>query len=85
MSTDPAQPFKRINAKHGTFLIPPKDIYIGRSLEVYGEWCEGEVALFAQLLKPGATVVEVGANIGSHTVPIARAVGPTGMVFAIEM
>src|SRR5262249_52608763 len=33
---------------------------------------------------PGGTVVEVGANIGAHTVALARAVGPSGRVIAIE-
>ena len=33
---------------------------------------------------PGATVVDVGANIGYNTVYAARRVGPTGRVVAIE-
>ncbi|MEM7440406.1 MAG: FkbM family methyltransferase [Pseudomonadota bacterium] len=75
---------KRVSAKHGDFFTFPDDIYIGRSLATYGQWCESEVSLFQNILKPGDCVVEVGANIGSHTVPIARAVGD-GMVFAVEM
>ena len=76
---------KQGDAKHGRFFVPEKDLYVGRSLETYGEWCEREVQLFGQIVKPGATVVEVGANFGSHTVPLARLVGPEGRVFAIEM
>lgn len=76
---------KRVDGRHGSFFIPPKDMYIGRSLEMYGEWCESEVALFSQIVKPGATVVEVGANIGSMTVPLAKMVGAEGTVYAIEM
>lgn len=76
---------KQVIAKHGQFYVFPEDIYIGRSLETYGQWCEAEVELFQKILHPGACVVEVGANIGSHTVPLAKAVGPAGVVFAIEM
>ncbi len=76
---------KTVQAKHGTFYIPPNDIYVGRSLELYGEWCESEVSLFDQVLGAGATVVEAGANIGSHTLALSRIVGPQGRVFAIEM
>ncbi|MCP5086806.1 MAG: FkbM family methyltransferase [Rhodobacteraceae bacterium] len=76
---------KSVDAKHGRFYLPPNDIYIGRSLELYGEWCESEVDLFGQILKPGATVIEVGANIGSHTVALSRMVGESGRVFAVEM
>ncbi|MEM9851648.1 MAG: FkbM family methyltransferase [Pseudomonadota bacterium] len=75
----------RVEAKHGSFFTLPGDTYIGRSLALYGQWCESEVRLFQQILRPGHAVVEVGANIGSHTVPIARTVGPHGPVFAVEM
>jgi FkbM family methyltransferase len=60
------------------------DVYIGRSLEVYGEFSEGEIELFRQFVKPGKVVVEVGANIGVHTVFLAQAVGPTGHIVAFE-
>lgn len=35
-------------------------------------------------LRPGMIAVDVGANIGYHTFRMARAVGPTGCVLAIE-
>ena len=40
--------------------------------------------LIDALARPGATVVDVGANIGYNTVYAARAVGPAGRVVAIE-
>jgi len=58
--------------RHGEFAFFAHDRYVGRSLELYGEWSEGEVDLFRQIVKPGAHVVEAGANIGSHTVPLAK-------------
>ncbi|HUA50678.1 MAG TPA: FkbM family methyltransferase [Candidatus Sulfotelmatobacter sp.] len=70
--------------RHGCFRFFRQDVYVGRSLELYGEFSESEVALFGQLLKPGAVVVEAGANIGALTVPIARLVGPRGRVIAYE-
>ncbi|MBI4798270.1 MAG: FkbM family methyltransferase [Desulfarculus sp.] len=60
------------------------DLYIGRSLDKYGEFSQGEIDLFQQLVKPGQIVVEVGANIGAHTVWLAQAAGPTGAVLAFE-
>jgi FkbM family methyltransferase len=60
------------------------DIYIGRSLDLYGEYSQGETDLFLQFLRPGMAVVEVGANIGAHTVPLAQAVWPGGTVLAFE-
>jgi len=60
------------------------DTYIGQSLDQYGEFSEGEIDLFQQFIKPGQVVLDVGANIGTHTVWLAQAVGPTGMVLAFE-
>ena len=37
-----------------------------------------------QLVRPDHVVFDVGANIGAHTLAIARAVGPAGRVFAFE-
>jgi FkbM family methyltransferase len=71
-------------ARHGLTLYNRFDIYIGRSLELYGEWSQGEIALFEQLLQPGMVAVDAGANIGTHTLALARAVGPTGAVYAFE-
>jgi FkbM family methyltransferase len=66
--------------RYGRMLYLRNDVYIGRSLELYGEYCEAESALFAQLLSPGQVVIEVGANIGAHTVHL----GPGGMMLAFE-
>jgi FkbM family methyltransferase len=65
-------------------VFPARDAYVGRSLAEYHEYSEGEVDLFRQMLRPGDTVVEAGANIGALTVPLARLVGPKGRVWAFE-
>jgi FkbM family methyltransferase len=71
-------------SRHGYMLANRNDIYIGRSIEKYGEFSEGEVTVFRQLLKKADIVVEAGANIGSHTIPLAKLVGTAGMVYAFE-
>lgn len=70
--------------RHGRMMFYSNDHYIGGSLEKYGEYSEGEIALWRQFIKPGMTVVDVGANIGCFTVPLAKLVGPQGRCFAIE-
>lgn len=65
-------------------LFNMHDVYIGKSMDLYGEFSEGEIQVFQQILKPGMMVVEVGANIGAHTVFLAQAVGPAGRVLAFE-
>jgi len=70
--------------RHGPMFYFTHDAYIGASLREYGEFSELEFDMLRQLLHPGDVVVEVGANIGALTVPIARCVGPGGKVVAIE-
>jgi len=36
------------------------------------------------VLAPGAVVIDIGASLGEWAVPLARAVGPTGRLFAFE-
>jgi FkbM family methyltransferase len=43
-----------------------------------------ERALIARVVQPGMTVVDVGANVGLHTVGLARRVGSGGRVHALE-
>jgi FkbM family methyltransferase len=74
--------FKR--CKHGAMLFFSDDHYVGRSLDLYGEFCEGEYEVFGQILRHGMTVVDVGANIGMHTVCFAELVGASGRIFAFE-
>ena len=73
-----------IEAKHGAFIYNKNDSFVGKSLETYGEWCEGEIDTLLQLVEPGDIVIDVGANIGTHTIPLAKRVGQSGGVLAIE-
>jgi FkbM family methyltransferase len=70
--------------RHGRMLFLSSDSYIGRSLDLYGEYSEGEAVVFRQLMRPGDVAVEVGANIGVHTVTLAKLAGAAGLVIAFE-
>lgn len=72
------------DCKHGKFIYFPHDHYIGGALARYGEYIEQELQFLLGYVKAGDIVVEVGANIGTHTVPLARAVTDSGRVFAFE-
>jgi FkbM family methyltransferase len=58
--------------------------YIGKCLDLYGEYSESELDLMRAFLRNGDTVIDVGANIGDLTVPLAGIVGPEGRVYAVE-
>ncbi|GMH49422.1 hypothetical protein TrRE_jg7343 [Triparma retinervis] len=72
------------STREGIFLVNKEDTYVGRSLDLYGEWCVSEVAMFRRIVKEGDVVLDVGANIGAFTVPLAKMAGPRGAVVAFE-
>jgi FkbM family methyltransferase len=41
-------------------------------------------AAYRRMIDAGAIVIDIGANIGAHTMPLATQVGPTGRVVAVE-
>jgi FkbM family methyltransferase len=60
------------------------DRVIGESIKLYGEWGLHEIRLLKPFLSRGDVVVDVGANIGTHSLPFSTAVGPGGEVHAFE-
>ncbi len=70
--------------RYGKMHYYANDHYIGRALELYGEYSQSEADLLRRVLKPGDVVIEAGANIGGLTVAIADIVGPQGFVYAYE-
>lgn len=75
--------FSRTEIAGFRWTYNPNDQYIGKSLEAYGEWSFGEVELLRGLLNINDTIIEVGSNIGAHTVPLAQHLS-VGHVFAFE-
>ena len=67
-----------------SFIIKTNDAFVSRSVQVYGEWSFGEIELFSQLLKKNSNVIEVGGNIGAHSVFIAKSICPEGKLFVFE-
>jgi len=70
--------------RYGLMLYNPNDLYIGKALDLYGEYSNGEVDLFRQLIAPGSIVLDIGANIGPHTLAFTQIVGSSGTVLAFE-
>lgn len=70
--------------KHGTMTYFADDEFVGKSLKLYGEFSDPEVDVMAKTVKPGDTVIDVGANVGALTVAMAKLVGPNGRVIAFE-
>ena len=67
----------------GFLMLLPDDKAIAAAIKAnYREPFEYETML--SVIKPGMTVVDAGACVGSYTLQMAKAVGPNGKVIAIE-
>ena len=64
--------------------VDSRDISIAPHLILDGVWEEWTESVLRQLLRPGMTVVEAGANVGYFTLVMARAVGAAGRVISFE-
>ena len=63
-----------VNARYGRMLALQNDTFVSHALLQHGEFSESEVALWRSFLEPHWIAVDVGANIGAHTVALARMV-----------
>jgi len=85
MQDTPAPPpFPLTYTRFGRMFTLRGDTVVGRSLHAYGEFAGDEVDSILALVRPGDHVVDAGANIGFHTLALARTVGPEGSVTAVE-
>jgi FkbM family methyltransferase len=62
------------------------DLNEGIDFAIYllGAFERSTVNTLEKLVKPGDVVFDIGANIGAHTLGLAKSVGPSGRVFAFE-
>ncbi len=60
------------------------DRFLALWLWRFGVFGSAEVNLLGRLCRAGMSVLDIGANIGFHTLLFARAVGPSGRVWAFE-
>ena len=68
----------------GTLWFDGADDQLVRWIRSQGVWEADVMKLLARTLRPGGVFVDVGANVGFHTVLAAQLVGPAGKVFAVE-
>jgi len=65
-------------------FLSTDDLGFACHLMLDGYWEIWLTQFFARVIKPGMTVIDVGANFGYYTVLFGDAVGATGRVVAIE-
>ena len=65
-------------------FVDSRDVSIAPHLILEGVYEEHTAAVLRRIVKPGMHVVEIGANVGLFTLFMARAVSPSGSVYAFE-
>lgn len=73
-----------VRSKFGYLCVPHRERWLAAVLIEEGDVEPGTREVIERLLDSGATFVDVGANLGIHTIAAARRVGATGRVVAIE-
>jgi FkbM family methyltransferase len=68
----------------GYVVVPADDEIMLAYLAEVGDPEPGPRSLIETVLRPGGVFVDVGANLGVHTLAAAGAVGPSGRVIAFE-
>ena len=66
------------------FLASPLKASISGGQFSHGEYEASETRVMREVVQPGWTVVDAGANFGWHAIHLAKHVGPEGKVFAFE-
>lgn len=80
------RPALQLELRHGvTVAVPPALSSITTYVLLEQEaWFEKEIDFLLRYLEPGMTAIDIGANLGVYSLPMARLVGPSGCVFAYE-
>jgi FkbM family methyltransferase len=73
-----------VQTRYGRMECLDSDSIISKALILYGEWAQLELDIVANLVRPGDTVLDVGAFIGTHTLAFAKMVGKAGYVHSFE-
>ncbi len=72
-----------VEALNGTFTCYEND-WVIKEIQACGAFSRPELGMITRFLKPGDTVLDVGAHIGTFSVPIKKAVGANGKLYAFE-
>lgn len=73
----------QIDTPYGVFWTRHHD-FVNQQLREYGGHQRSEIGLVKSLLGKGGAVIDVGAHIGTFSIPLAQHVGASGHVYSFE-
>jgi len=74
----------RARSRDGLLFLGSFPDFIHTFIYFFGVWEPNVTAYLRAVLKPGDVFIDIGANVGTHTLLASRLVGSTGRVHAIE-
>lgn len=77
-------PFPMIPVKEHHLQVSSSDMGISRALFLYGDREQQFAYLLDKLVKPGMTVLDIGANLGFYVLKEAHLLKGSGKIFAAE-
>jgi len=83
MTNAEAPELVRIETPHGTFWTREND-FVTAQLRDFGGHQRSELGMLLSFVREGDVVCDIGAHIGTFSIPLARRVGAGGRVFAFE-
>lgn len=66
------------------FVLPVWDMVVSNRVRLSGLYDPQEIDVLLRLTMPGDALVDIGANVGAVTVPMASHVGRAGLVYSFE-
>jgi tRNA/tmRNA/rRNA uracil-C5-methylase (TrmA/RlmC/RlmD family) len=63
---------EQITATDGEFFIIKNDTHVGAAMRIMGRWERQLLEYIEPFLKPDFTILDAGANIGTHTIFFAK-------------
>ncbi|MBC8011001.1 MAG: FkbM family methyltransferase [Burkholderiales bacterium] len=74
----------RFTDGHGNRYVSMKNNFTSFAVAVLGERDPDVMRFLRSWIRPGFVACDIGANIGTYTLPLSRLVGPTGRVISFE-
>lgn len=73
--------------RYGKIEVFVGDEFIGKSLELYGEWAQNEIDFLTLFIQTGYCnhIIVAGANIGVQTIAFSHIIGPQGKIDSFEV
>ena len=84
LESPPLSPIHISKTKHDLWMAVIRNDKVSEPIGRTGVWEEETTEYLIKNIRPGQTIIELGANIGYYTNLLAKLVGPSGRIYSYE-